>query len=85
MKYRVSYETTEAPTDLPDGATVEWDGYSEPPLDVVETRDKDGDHWFRCANGGWSAYSAASRGDLWDYPYGGFPAKYGPHTIVRRQ
>lgn len=63
----------------------EWDGHSEPPADVLETKDKDGDHWFRARNGKWAAYGMQDNGDDWDNPQGGYPAKYGPHTIVRRK
>lgn len=78
-------QVRDALNELLGESVEEWDGHSEPPADVVETKDKDGDHWFRCDNDGWAAYAGGQTGDLWDYPHGGYPAKYGPHTIVRRK
>ncbi|MER7077931.1 hypothetical protein SAMN02982929_07194 [Saccharopolyspora kobensis] len=60
---------------------TEWGGRTEPPADVMATEDADGDRWFRCEDGRWSAYVAAAEGVLWDEG----PAKYAPHTIVSRK
>lgn len=62
-------------------AEPEWDGYSEPPADVVETEDKDGDHWYRADDGNWSVHGEKIYGHGWKEA----AHYYAPHTIVRRR
>lgn len=63
-----------------DAVATGWDGRSEPPADVVEIEDKDGDRWYRVKTDRWSTDKESAFGDPWSWP-----ARYGPHTIVRRK
>lgn len=57
-----------------------WDGIAEPPDDVTETKDRDGDGWIR-RTGGWAMRGLPGVGLQWNRD----ASHYGPHTIVRRK